>query len=224
MPSLQSSSGSATPMHSPSHDRDFMFNAPPAHTLQFNYPSPEPSPTPGPSPTPSDFDALQLWQMHATIFPDDTFSNRSSSTSRSPNPRKPRHFSLSPPRNPNSYWGFESPQRSIPKCSRSTKPLRASPAPTRAPFTQKIPSFSAARHNASVLAGCHATGSTRLEKGEQLARKEIDQLLRLPGSQAATLFSDYLQCGSATKDKEENYRTEMAKFCICLDSEEDTPM
>ena len=168
-------------------------STPPSHTLQFNSPFPETSPTPVPSPTPSELAALDFRLMHATIFPDVNSSNRPSSTSRSPTPGKPHHFCLSPPRNPSSYSGFESPQRSIPKRARSTKPHRASPAPACTPFTQKIPSFSAARYNASALAGFHATGSTRLEKEGQIARKEIDQLRRLPDSRASTLLSDHMQ-------------------------------
>ena len=53
-----------------------------------------------------------------------------------------------PPRQPDSFCGFERPQRLVPRRSHSTKPLRASPAPTRAPFSQRTPFFSAARHNA----------------------------------------------------------------------------
>ena len=64
----------------------------------------------------------------------------------------------------------------------------------------------AAQHNAAVLAGCHASGPSRLEEEGQLARKGLDQLHRLPDLHVATLLSGYVQRGSATKDEEENDR------------------
>ena len=90
------------------------------------------------------------------------------------------------------------PQRSVPRRSHSAKPLRASPAPTRAPASQKFTSFSATKQNASILANCHAVGSARIEDEEQQARKEIDQLRRLPDLHVAALLSDFVQSGSAT--------------------------
>ena len=99
MPLLQSS----LTTDSPSPDPEFMTNAPPTHTIPFFYPSPVPSPTPTPSPTLSELDAIALRHLHATISPDDTSSSRSSSASRPATPRKPRHFFLSPPRQPDSF-------------------------------------------------------------------------------------------------------------------------
>ena len=92
------------------------------------------------------------------------------------------------------------PQRSVPTRSHSAKPLRASPAPTRAPFSQKFPSFPATKHNASILTSCHATGSTRIKEEERQARKEIDHQRRFPDLHVAALLSDFVQIGSATDD------------------------
>ena len=171
MPSLQSSS--TTDSLSP--DPDFMTNAPPTHTIPFFYPSPVPSPTPTPSPTLSELDAIALRHLHANISPADTDSDRTSSASRSSTPPTRRHFSLSPPRHPDSFWEFERPQRSVPKRSHSTEPPRAPPAPPRAPFGQQLPAFSAFRHNAAVLTTCHASASAKIQKEEQQVRRSIRQ-------------------------------------------------